>query len=118
MITPLLDQLLTIQRQQITPDASGGATRTFTTLLTNVPCAVSPASAAVVADYARRDIVVNYSIFTTTDLDTALSGGARLGDRFTDGVVDYLVKSVLKSANAAVSNVPLYQLDCERRIGG
>jgi hypothetical protein len=115
-ISTLLDQRLSIQRQQLTADASGGSVRSFTTLLANIPCAVSPARSAVKADYARRDIVVDHHIFTTTDLDTALSGGIRLGDRLTDGTIYYLVKGVMKSANAQVSSEILYQVDCERRI--
>jgi hypothetical protein len=115
-ISILLDQSLTIQRQTITPDASGGSTRTFTALLTNVACAVSPASAAVAADYARRDMIVDSHVYTTADLDSLLTGGLRLGDRITDGTIYYLVKGVKKSANAAVSSDVIYQADCERRI--
>ena len=115
MISSLLDQRLSLQRQQITPDASGGSSRTFTTLLANVACAVSPASASIAADYARRDMVVDSHIYTTADLDSLIAGGVRLGDRFTDGTNFYLVKAVLKSANSAVSNEVLYQVDCERR---
>ena len=116
-ISALLDQRLAIQRQQVTADASGGALRTFTTLLTNVPCAVSPAKSAVTAEYARRDIVVDHHLFTTTDLDSDLPGGIHLGDRFTDGAIYYLIKGILKSANAQVSAEVLYQIDCERRVG-
>jgi len=76
---------------------------------------VSPASASVVADYARRDLVVNYHVYTTTDLDTAVAGGVGLTDRLTDGTRYYLVKAVLKSANQLVTSEILYQLDCELR---
>ncbi|HWE02446.1 MAG TPA: hypothetical protein VG326_08540 [Tepidisphaeraceae bacterium] len=115
-ISALLDQRLTIQRQQLTADASGGSVRTFATILSSVPCAVSPAKSAVVAEYGRRDILVDHHIFTTIDLESALAGGIRLGDRLTDGVVYYLVKGVLKSSNLQVSNEMLYQVDCERRL--
>jgi len=112
-LSALLDQSLSLQRQTITADASGAAVRTFATILTGVPCAAGPAGAAVVADYARRDMIVTYHVYTTADLDALASGGAQLGDRFTDGTRYYLVKAVLKSANSLVSADPLYQLDCE-----
>ena len=115
-ISALLDQRLSIQRQQVTPDASGGAARTFTTLLSNVPFSIAPASAAVTADYARRDMIVDHRAYTTADLDAILAGGLRLGDRLTDGTVFYLVKAVKKSANAMVTSDVLYEVDCERRV--
>jgi hypothetical protein len=112
-ISALLDKSFAYQRQSVATDASGGAVRTFATILSAVPCAVSPASAAVVADYARRDMIVTYQVYTNADLDNLVSGGAKLGDRFTDGTRFYLVKDVKKSANALVTSEPLYQLDCE-----
>jgi len=115
-LTTLLDRVLTLQRQSVTVDASGGAVRAFSTILSNIPAALQPASASVVADYARLDMLVNYQIYTTADLDTLVSGGVQLGDRFTDGSVYYLVKAVKKSANALITSEPLYQVDCERRI--
>ena len=47
------------------------------------------------------------------EIEPLVAGGARLGDRFTDGTKSYLVKTVKKSANALVSAEPLYQVDCE-----
>ena len=115
-LSTLLDQRLTIQRQQVTPDASGGAARTFVALLSNVPFSVAPASAAISDDYARRDMIVDHRAYTTADLDSVLPGGLRLGDRLTDGSVFYLVKAVKKSANALVTSEALYEVDCERRV--
>ena len=112
-MSALLDQSLTLQRQTITRDGSGGSIRTFATILANVACAVAPASAAIVSDYARRDMIVTYHVYTTSDLDTLVAGGAMLGDLVTDGTRNYLVKAVKKSANSLVSAEPLYQLDCE-----
>jgi hypothetical protein len=114
-LTALLDQTLTLQRQTVTSDASGGSVRTFAAILNKVPCAVTPASAAVVTDYARRDMVVDYTLYTTADIDTLVPGGAALGDRLTDGTIYYLIKDVKKSANAQITSELLYQLDCERR---
>ncbi len=114
-LSALLDQSLTIERQTTSADASGGTTRSFAAILADVPCAVSAASASVVSDYARRDMLVNYHVYTTTDLDNAVSNGVGLTDRLTDGTRYYLVKAVLKSANALVSSEILYQLDCELR---
>jgi hypothetical protein len=110
----LLDQKLNLERQTVTPDGSGGSSRSYSAIASNVPCAVSPASASVVADYARLDMLVNYSVYTTTDLD-ALTGGVIVGDRLTNGSVYYLVKAVKKSANAVIATEILYQLDCELR---
>jgi hypothetical protein len=114
-LTALLDQTLTIERQTVTLDNSGGSTRSFSTVLSNVPCAVAPARATVVADYARRDMVVDHHVYTTSGLDTLVPGGVKLGDRLTDGSVYYLVKAVKKSANKLITTEPLYQLDCARR---
>lgn len=114
-LSTLLDQILTLQRQAITRDASGGAVRAFADLLKTVPCAVSPASAKVVSDYARRDMIVDHHVYTTADLDTLIPSGVRLGDRFTDGTIFYLVKAVKKSANKQVSTEAVYEIDCEKR---
>lgn len=113
-ISALLDQSLTLQRPTVTSDASGGSVRAFNAILNNIPCAVSPASAAIAADYARRDMVVNYRIYTNLDLDSAVSGGVQLGDRLTDGSHYYLVKAVKRSANALVTAEVLFEIDCER----
>ena len=114
-LTALLDQTLSIERQTVSADASGGSTRSFSAVLSNVPCAVAPASAKVVADYARRDMIVDHHVYTTSDLDTLVPGGVKLGDRLTDGAVYFLVKAVKKSANKMITTELLYQLDCERR---
>ena len=114
-LSSLLDQKLALQRQSITRDASGGLVRSFTQLLANLPCTVSPASARVVTDYARRDMIVDHHIFTTTDLDAVIAGGVRLGDRFTDGVVFYLVKAVNRTENKVISSEIVYEIDCEKR---
>jgi hypothetical protein len=116
MFSSLLDQSLTIQRQTIAPDASGGSTRSFAAVATNVPCAVAPASATVTADYTRRDMIVDCHVYTAANLDTLLPGGPRLGDRFTDGTIYYLVKGVQRFTNAVIASEPVYQLDCERRV--
>jgi hypothetical protein len=114
-LTALLDRTMNLERQTATADGSGGTVRTFAAILTNVPCALTPAAASVVADYARLDMIVNYTVYTTADLDILVTGGAQLGDRFTDGSVHYLVKAVKKSANALITAEPLYEIDCESR---
>jgi hypothetical protein len=68
----------------------------------------------VIADYARREMLVNYHIYTTADLDTLIAGGVKLNDRFTDGSAFYVVKASRKNANLQISSEVLYQLDCER----
>jgi hypothetical protein len=114
-LSSLLDQKLTLQRQSITRDASGGLLRSFTQLLADVPCTVCPASAKLVTDYARRDMIVDHRIYTTSDLDAVIAGGVRLGDRFTDGVVFYLVKAVKRTENKVISSEIVYEIDCEKR---
>lgn len=111
----LLDRRLTLQRATAAPDASGGSTRTFANLI-GLPCSVQAVSSKVAADYARRDLVVDHHVFTNVDLDSAISGGVRLGDRLTDGIAVYLVQGVLKSANANVTADIIFQLDCTRRL--
>jgi len=113
-LSSLLDQTLSLQRATITQDASGGSTRTFAQILANIPCLPEPAAASVIADYARRDMLVNYTIYTTSDLDTLIAGGVQVNDRFTDGSVYYVVKASRKNANSQISSEVLYQLDCER----
>jgi hypothetical protein len=115
-LTALLDQSLSLERQTVTLDSSGGSMRTFAQIASAIPCMIEPASASVIAAYARLDMVVNYTVYTTMDLDTLISGGVKLGDRLTDGSVYYVVKAVKKSANAVITTEVLYQLDCERRI--
>lgn len=104
-----------LQRASISRDASGGALKVFLPLA-GVQCAVLPASAKVMADYARLDMLVDHHLFTTADLDAPPINGVKAGDRFVDGSILYLVKTVLKSANAQVSGEALYQVECERRI--
>jgi hypothetical protein len=115
-LTALLDQSLALERQTVSADASGGSVRSFTQIAGAVACMTEPASAKVVADYARLDMIVNYHLYTTADLDSLAGGGVRLGDRFTNGTVYYLVRAVKKSANALIASEVLYQVDCERRI--
>jgi head-tail adaptor len=114
-LSSLLDQKLTLQRQSLTRDASGGLVRSFTQLSADIPATVAPASAKVVTDYARRDMIVDHHIYTTTDLDAAVAGGVRLGDRLTDGVSFYLVKAVKRTANKVISSEVVYEMDCEKR---
>ena len=115
-LTALLDQTLNLERPTLSADASGGTIRTFAAVLSNIPCSVAPASGLVVTDYARRDMIVDYSAYTTADLDTLVPGGVKLGDRLTNGTVYYLVKDVKKNVNKQITSEVLYQLDCERRM--
>lgn len=115
-LTALLDQLLAYERPTISADASGGTVRGFAQLAAGIPCSVAPATAKVVADYARLDMVVNYHVYTTADLESLVSGGPKLNDRLTAGSAHYLVRAVKKSANAQITSEVLYQLDCERRV--
>ena len=115
-ISILLDQRLSVERPRVTQDASGGASRAFDALVADVPCAIAPASSSVVSDYARRDMIVDYHIFTTANLDSLISGGLHLGDRLSVNGYFFLVKAVRKSSNSAVNTEPLFQIDCERRV--
>ena len=115
-LSALLDQSFAYERPTPTPDPSGGSSRTYSQLLPTLPCAISPATTKVTTDYARLDMLVNYHVYTTADLDTLIPGGPKLNDRLTSSTTHYLIKAVKKSANALVTNELLYQLDCERRI--
>lgn len=113
-ISSLLDRKLVLQRATISRDASGGITRTYAALLSNIPASVAPATAQISADYARRDMIVNHHLYTTIDLDSAVPNGVRLGDRLVDGSTYYMVKAVKKSSNAQISTDVMYQIDCEK----
>ena len=110
----LLDRHLIIQRQEETPAPGGGTILTFGTLLSNIPCAVSPASAFITAQYASRGIVVDHHIYIGSDLDSLLSGGLQVGDQLTQNGVNYGVKAVKKFSNEVISADAIYQIDCER----
>ena len=111
-LSALLDQSLSLQRATITADGSGAAVQVCDGIGER-RVRGGAREHAVVVDYARRDVIVTYHVYTTADLDTLVAGGANLGDRLTDGTRYYLVKAVRKSANSLVSADPLYQLDCE-----
>lgn len=113
-ISSLLDRKLILQRATISRDSSGGIVRTYAAILSNIPASITPAAAQISADYARRDMIVNHHLYTTLDLDSAVTNGVRLGDRFADGTVYYLVKAVKKSSNAQISTDVMYQIDCEK----
>ena len=115
----LLDTTISIYRATLGQDAGGGTTRTFpsTPTLANVPAAVQPASAREQDIWSRRDIVIDTAIYTTSDLDTLLSGGLKLQDQIKDaGGVTYVVQGFVKSLNTVISTEPLYKIVCRRVI--
>lgn len=114
-LSSLLDQTMNLERATVTPDACGGSSRAYTQILAGIPVLAEPASTKTITDYARRDMLVNYSVYTTTDLDALLpAGGVKINDRLTDGSIYYVVKASRRNANLQISSEVLYQLDCER----
>lgn len=119
-IATLLTYSFTLQRSVQTQDASGGVSRTWSDVLQNVPLSVQPASARTVTNYAIRQQVVSHKLYTNIDMDAAASllggtvGGAKIGDRWSDGAGNYyLVKDYYKRFNPAITPEPLCVTDCE-----
>ena len=120
MFDALMDQTASVFRAVDAKDALGGTTRTYpaTATLSNIQCAIQPASARQVDLWQRRNIVVDTMIYCVADLDALLSGGLRLTDKFVDanGGINYVVKGFTKQLNTMISDEPLYQITCQRII--
>lgn len=86
-LSDLLTSLATIQRQTVSATSSGGASRTWTTRASNVPCHISSLSAHSQAEFQRLDIVVDAAIYFDTDQSLLKE------DRVNVGVNRYFVKS-------------------------
>lgn len=85
--------IATLQRQTVTPTASGGASRTWTTRASNVPCRLSSVSAHEQAEFKRSDIVVDAAVYFQTDQ------GILKDDRILVGTNSYLVATYAGTYN-------------------
>ncbi len=115
----LLDRTMGIWRANLTQDAGGGTVRAYAALspAVNVPCSLQSARSATVEWFLRRNIDVDYEIYTTSDLDSLLDGGPKLTDAFVDsGGVQYLVKGFKRDQNLILSPEPLYTIACYRVV--
>jgi hypothetical protein len=115
----LLDRTMSIQRAVLTQDAGGGTVRTYGPLspALSVPCSLQSARAATVEWFLRRNIDVDYEIYTTSDLDVLMSGGVKLTDAFVDGNgILYAVKGVKRDQNLIISPEPIYCIACQRVV--
>lgn len=114
-IAPLLTYTLTLQRSSNTQDAGGGIITSWPTALASVASSVQPASGRVRSDFAVRQQSVTHMIYTNVDLDAAVSGGVKLGDRWLDAAsgLYYLVRDYYKRSNPAISPEPLCVTICE-----
>lgn len=109
-LSDFLDKTLTLDRRANTKDdigtpVAGG----FSTIASGVACCLWPASARTVSEFAKRDMVVDHQIVTTTDI------GARANDRITIGGGHYIVKAYSAYDNATISSSPLYMAAAEKR---
>jgi hypothetical protein len=115
----LLDRTLSIQRAALSQDAGGGTVRTYAPLspAVSVPCSLQSARAATVEWFLRRNIEVDYEIYTTSDLDSLIDGGLKLTDAFVDGNgILYVVKGFKRDQNLILSPEPIYCIACQRVI--
>ena len=70
-LTALLTSSLTVQRQTVTPDGGGGASRTWATrddLPAAIPCRIQPAGWHLSRQFARDDSTVIFEVHTQVDL--------------------------------------------------
>lgn len=95
-IGDFLDRTVSIERQTTSADASGGTTRTFAVVASNVPAAIAPLSDRVMTDYARRQMEVDHAVYLMP-----VSGvTVKLGDRVNDGGTYYVVVGRKNWSNA------------------
>jgi hypothetical protein len=106
----MLDRTADVQAPTYTKDAGGVTTPSFADLYSDEPCAIWPASNAVVESYHRRDIIVSHQIAFGRDL------GLTAKHRISEGGVYYLVKGVNNFANSSVMTGGVYVYDVEQRI--
>lgn len=102
MLIDRLDKTMLIQSRGTAKDSVGAITPTWTNRLSGVACAVWPASAKTVNDYARRDITAQYEMATATDVS------ASANDRVVVDGRTHVVVGYERFENATLSTPALY----------
>ena len=119
-LSDLCDRLLTISRETITQTTGSAVKRTFAPVVTGVAFAVAPAADRLVETYARRNVRIDFTLYTADLLTTLIPAagstraGVLLNDRITDPVTGdvYIVMAVLPYFNGRVSDQSVTVIHC------
>jgi len=86
-LSSMLRTACTLQRQTVTKDTSGGATRAWANVAgaSDAPCDLQPASSAVRLQFQQQRQAVTHTLYLATDV------GARAADRFVIGARTFLL---------------------------
>lgn len=112
MLTDRLDKIMVIQSRGTAKDSVGAVTSVWSNRLTGVACAVWPASAKTVNDYARRDITAQYEIATAVDVS------ASANDRVVVDGRTHIVVGYERFENATLTTSKLYLVITGMRNSG
>ena len=107
----LMPSSLTVQRQTVSPDAAGGAMRTWadrTDLPASIACRIEPAGWHVARQFARDDATVIYEVYT--EMGIAVTRQDRL---IIDGVT-YQVEAY-RPRKPEVGGLALFQTVVSKR---
>jgi hypothetical protein len=108
----LLTSTLTVQRQTISADAAGGASRAWANrgdLPAGIPCRIEPASWHLSRQFARDDVTVIYEVFTQIDL------AATRQDRLVINGLSYQVEAYRPQDSFPASSLTVYQTVVSKR---
>lgn len=105
----MLDKTLTHKTSTTTQDAIGGASQSFGTSNSDIPCALWGKSAGTLRDLGRDDIVGDHIIVTAQDLSV------KSGDQLIISSVYYIVNGAWSFSNASVTSESLYVHDVTKR---
>lgn len=101
-----MKQLISVTRPSYGQDASFGitpvATSSYTTVYSNIPASIQPASTSIQMLYAERQLVVSHQIF----VDTAIT--VKNGDIVSDGTNEYKVTGFENLISLGL----VYRIDC------
>jgi hypothetical protein len=118
-IADFLDRQMSVQRETVTASATGGAIRTYATIVPSLAVAVAPASDVVVAAYAQRKMKVDYTIWTSLPAAAVpANGSGRPGFLLNDKLVDaadgrtYVIQACELFRNANVGEESIYEMHC------
>jgi hypothetical protein len=110
----LLDQTVAYQRSTPAPDGGGGVTRTWVTKIAGMICSIQSARSDTVYWFQQRGIRIDWSVYTTVDINAILGSPATPGDRLlTSSGSNLVVMGVKRDQNFVISPEPIYQLDCQ-----
>ena len=91
-----------VERSTPTEDDLGGRDRVWVTQSSGVAVSVQPASAFIIAEYAKRTITITHRVYFAT------APGVQMGDRLLFGTRYLLVEGVSNTAETS----ELWYVDC------